>query len=259
MKLKLIFATTFFITLIGGVNAQADYGKTKTCIHTYSFKFDEFLVKNSEDTKNHLEIFKERFKDELNEAKGIILVYGGKKSSIYEIQNLVAEIEKFFGINSDNRYRGKFRVFDSDYRKEAMIQLFIKPLECSKFPEKTSDFRYDEVEFAETTSENTLIKSNSELTKLVSEKTTIECTPAGMAVGICNQKAKATVEVFIIIDTDGRIIYSKAISGHPLLRVRAETKIKDWKFKPFTLDGKTFKLKGVISVEIELGKQVVDY
>ncbi len=260
MKLKLIFITTLFFIFTISINAQTDSSKTKTCIHPYSFKFDEFLVKDSEDTAKRLEEFKKRFEEETKEAIGIIHVYGGKKSSVYEIKNLVAEVENFFGINSDNRYKEKFRVYDADYRTKATIEMFIKLQECSKYPETTSDFTFDEVEFTEITSKNTLEKSNADLSKLISKKTKIECTPAGKAVGICSQNKNVVVEVFIIIDTNGKVIYSKGVSGHPLLKSNTSTKIKDWTFHPVVIKNKPFNVKGILSVEIEpFNEQIVNY
>ncbi len=59
-------------------------------------------------------------------------------------------------------------------------------------------------------------------------------------------KASGSVEVQVVIDLDGNVIYAKAIKGHPLLRSVSEKAAVESKFRPTLLEGKPVMVSGVI-------------
>lgn len=65
--------------------------------------------------------------------------------------------------------------------------------------------------------------------------------PAAKAV-----RASGTVNVEIMIDTDGNVIEASAVSGHPLLRQSAETAARSARFAPKMLADKPAKVKGIL-------------
>jgi TonB family protein len=57
-----------------------------------------------------------------------------------------------------------------------------------------------------------------------------------------------TVHVAIVVDTTGKVISAKAIDGAPVLRGSAELAVKQWRFKPSTMNGVPVTGKGTVSV-----------
>lgn len=58
--------------------------------------------------------------------------------------------------------------------------------------------------------------------------------------------AQGTVEVQLIIDTDGKVIAAAAISGHPLLYVPSVQAARNSTFTPTLWEGKPVKVVGVV-------------
>ena len=58
--------------------------------------------------------------------------------------------------------------------------------------------------------------------------------------------ASGTVEVRVVIDETGKVIYAKAISGHPDLRAVSEDAASQSEFSPTKLAGQPVKVTGVI-------------
>lgn len=59
-------------------------------------------------------------------------------------------------------------------------------------------------------------------------------------------KAKGSVNVVIVIDTSGKVISARAISGHPLLRKAAEDAAYKAEFKPMIVDGEQVEVAGAV-------------
>jgi TonB family protein len=57
-----------------------------------------------------------------------------------------------------------------------------------------------------------------------------------------------TVSLSVTVDTSGRVIEAKAISGPELLKVPAEQAVKQWKFRPATLNGQVVVGSGKVSI-----------
>ena len=58
--------------------------------------------------------------------------------------------------------------------------------------------------------------------------------------------AEGTVEVRVILDTEGKVIAAHAFSGHPLLQATSVAAARNSRFKPSTIDGKAVKVLGII-------------
>lgn len=65
--------------------------------------------------------------------------------------------------------------------------------------------------------------------------------PAAAAVNI-----RGSVNVAVVIDTDGSVISATAVSGHPLLRSASVEAAKSSKFSPVMLSGQPVQVSGVI-------------
>jgi TonB family protein len=57
-----------------------------------------------------------------------------------------------------------------------------------------------------------------------------------------------TVHVAIVVDTTGKVISAKALDGSPVLRGSAELAVKQWRFKPATMNGKPVTGSGTVSI-----------
>ena len=66
--------------------------------------------------------------------------------------------------------------------------------------------------------------------------------PAAKAV-----RAQGAVSVQVLVDEEGNVIYTSAISGHPLLRSAATKAAKEAKFAPTLLKGTPVKVTGVVT------------
>lgn len=58
--------------------------------------------------------------------------------------------------------------------------------------------------------------------------------------------ASGTVQVQVIIDTDGSVIAAAAVSGHPLLQAVSVQAARESRFTPTLLNGEPVKVTGVI-------------
>lgn len=241
---QFIFITIFFLFVLSAVQNSA--AQEPTCFEPFSQKFDEFTFKTPEDAKNHLTEFENKLQEKSAESKGYIFVYGGKKTRINEVTDMISEVRKILNV-TDTSYNAKFQISDHGFRLLPTIELFISPLNCSKYPESTADFTVEQVEFAESNAQNTYQKTSDELAASIIKKTEIICPPAPRAVHVCGN----SVEVFIIIDETGNAIFSKAVTGHPLLRAAAADVVKNWKFQPTKIKDKFYKSVGRIIVEFK--------
>ncbi|MEP7342858.1 MAG: TonB family protein [Acidobacteriota bacterium] len=65
-------------------------------------------------------------------------------------------------------------------------------------------------------------------------------------------RASGQVKVEVAIDEAGKVISTKVLSGHPLLRAAALTAARQWEFKPTLLSGKPVKVIGVLTFNFVL-------
>jgi hypothetical protein len=222
------------------------------CQQPFSNKFDEFSFTNIADARERLQKFHEAV-NEAAEAKGYIFVYGGKKSRFNEIAEMTTELRKVLQMG-DSYYNSKLVITDYGYRSVPTVELFIRPLNCSENPAGASDFQIQEIEFAEAPAESTLKKSTGEINNSLVKKTESVCPPAARAVRACDN----TVEVYVIIDQKGNVIFAKAVSGHPLLRLAGVTTVKNWKFQPAKIKDKAYNAAGYITVEFHQTDETIN-
>ncbi|MDQ3801330.1 MAG: energy transducer TonB [Acidobacteriota bacterium] len=215
------------------------------CQQPFSDKFDEFTFTNAADAAARLKKFEEAV-NESEKARGIIHVYGGKKSRINEIPEIVAEIRKALKLG-EGHFNSKFIIGAYGYLGVQTVELFIKPLPCSQTPPYDPGIRIEEVEFVEAPADTILKKSPEEISDSLVKKTESGCPPAARAVRACN----SSVKVYVIINRNGEVIFSKAVSGHPLLQQAAVTTAKNWKFHPAKIKDKTYNVTGYITVEFQ--------
>lgn len=57
------------------------------------------------------------------------------------------------------------------------------------------------------------------------------------------------------ISPEGRIEHLRVISGHALLRDAAIAAVKDWRYRPYLLDGKAVEVETTITIRFTLGHQ----
>lgn len=65
-------------------------------------------------------------------------------------------------------------------------------------------------------------------------------------------KAQGTVNVNIIVDTSGNVVFAQAVDGHPLLRAAAEKAARQAKFPPLGVNGKPVTVKGGLTYTFTL-------
>jgi hypothetical protein len=249
MKLRLSFL--LFLIFISAAFARAQ--DVNNCQQPFSNRFDEFDFTNIAAAKERFKKFEEAV-GESSEARGFIYVYGGKKTRVNEAAQMMAEIRKVLKMG-DVVYNPKFTMSDQGFRNLPGVELFIKPLDCSEFPASAASVEFEEVEFAEAPPESLLRKSSGEINKSLVKKTEPVCLPVPRAVRVCEN----TVEVYVIIDRKGDVIFAKVIAGHPLLRAAGENTVKNWKFQPVKIKDKTYNVAGYVTVEFHQPEETLDY
>jgi protein TonB len=65
-------------------------------------------------------------------------------------------------------------------------------------------------------------------------------------------KIQGDVVLHAIIDTTGKVTRLKVLSGHPVLAVSALDAVKQWKYRPYLLEGKVVPVDTTITVSFHL-------
>ena len=63
------------------------------------------------------------------------------------------------------------------------------------------------------------------------------------------EPASGVVRVRVWVDTEGKVVGAKVISGHPLLREAALKAAKQWEWEPVCIDGPPMICVGVLSFD----------
>jgi len=253
MRYVLIIFIVLFLVQTSEVMGQNE--SAPGCAQPFSILFDEFAVKDFGDTSARLSAFLERLKKEnLDQASADIHVYAGRKSKINEAGAIISQIEDFLK-KQEGSDKLKIRTYDGGYRAETTVALYIRPLHCSTYPSINSTYSVDEIELEEGPPDSTVIKTADELISSVEKRTEPACPPAARAVRACGGEVTARV----LIDESGKVIFAKAVSGHPLLRAAAIAAIRSWTFHPIKKKGKSFKALGNLTVTVPAPKEDLDH
>jgi TonB family protein len=65
-------------------------------------------------------------------------------------------------------------------------------------------------------------------------------------------KVQGSVELNVIIAQNGSVSKVEIVSGNPMLTTAAADAVKQWKFRPFTEDGKPIQVSAPMSVDFKL-------
>lgn len=215
------------------------------CEQPFSSKFDEFEFTDLNSAKERLDLFGLQIKN--LKAQGVVIGYGGKITESNQGRSISYKIEEYL--------TGKFNFYkyttistqDGGHREKPTVELYIKPLTCSEYPEPSSLLGFDDVSYKEENSvftEDVIRKTSSQLESLLLEQTEFKYPPAARAV-----RAKGKVLVLIVVDEKGRVIKAGAIDGHPLLRAASESAIRNWKYQTLKEKKKSIKYGGKVVID----------
>jgi TonB family protein len=62
-------------------------------------------------------------------------------------------------------------------------------------------------------------------------------------------RVQGKVLIFAVIGKDGTMQYLKLIGGHPLLTQASLEAVKQWRYRPFTIDGEAIEAQTVITID----------
>lgn len=235
------------LILVVGLSTFAQDTETQKpqCFEPLAQTFDEFVLTTPQDLSARAKQFEDKV-GENPESQGIVFIYAGKRSKLNEVADLSAKISKALK-GSGTSYGSRIWIQDGGYRAESTIVFVLRPLKCTEYPAPSPDITADQVEFTDVPGSGTVRMSGTDLYAAQVYEPTAECPPAARAVRACDG---AESEVFIIVDGDGAVIFSKAMSGHPLIRAAAAATAKKWYFKPYKdKSGKPASRSGVIVVK----------
>jgi len=69
-------------------------------------------------------------------------------------------------------------------------------------------------------------------------------------------RIQGAVTLHAVIDKEGRVVELKLIGGHPALVENAIEAVKQWRYRPFLLDGKPVDVETTITVNFKLANMV---
>ena len=67
-------------------------------------------------------------------------------------------------------------------------------------------------------------------------------------------KVEGLVVVNVVVDRDGNVREAKAVTGPPLLLRGAEDAVRQWRFKPYTVDGTPVEMESQIPLNFRLAR-----
>lgn len=208
---------------------------------------------SKKDLKEEVLQFRELILETGSEASGVVSVYGGRKSRVNEIRDLIEFIDKTLGLG--NGYNERAWIREGGYRETATVVFILKPYKCSDYSLPASELAADNIELEEFPEDETISLSEQDFETMLVESVTAICSPAARAVRVCSDDTK--VEVFIAVDEKGNTQFAKAISGHPLNRPAAESFAKKRKYAALNIEGVSSKTKGVIRISFKEAPEII--
>lgn len=224
-----------------------------SCLQPVSQKFAEFEFTSTSDLKTRADEFSVKL-NETTESQGITFVFGGKNSRLKEITEISELVEKAF-VFGKNGYDSKIYIRDGGYRLVPTVIFILRPLKCSDYSTPSSDISADQVKFIEFSAASTRRLSNNDLYSGIELEPKTTCPPAARAVRACIDDTET--EVYVIVNAAGEVVFSKALSSHPLLRAAAEVGAKKWKFRDYIVDGERKSRSGTVIIRFVEGPAVL--
>jgi hypothetical protein len=248
IKKSIFFSLVFIFSVSAASFGQESKSSTRICDQPYSYKFDEFDFSEFQEVKNRVDLFALQLKEN-EEFVGYIIGYEGLK-----IDNSVSPkgyevLEYLEGTFKFRRYQKIIYVFGG-YRQKPSIEFFIRPQKCSEEPEATPTLKIEDVIFNEEESffpANVVVKDFGDLNKLLLRKVDPTYPPAAKAVG-----AKGKVLLLVLTNSDGKVIKTVAVAGHPLLRSASESAVKRWEFSRVIQKGKPINFGGKVVIDWDI-------
>ncbi len=229
------------------------FAQDEPCLEPNSIVHSEISVDENRSFLAEVDGFKRRV-DETKPEQGIVIVFGGKRSKVDEVPNLIQKVEQQLKIVKTD-YQRRFWVRDGGFRVHASLVFIIRPLKCSDFSVPLPDFDYGQVEFEGFGEESTVTTNSADFWSLATEKPKAQCPPAARAVRACIDGTPA--EVYVLVDRQGKVVFAKTIGGHPLIRAAAESNLKGWTIKPLTIGGVSMNRSGIIRIEFGEGPDIL--
>jgi hypothetical protein len=220
-----------------GVLAQA-YPGSPDCLEPFAHKIDEFPYVDAADLKIRLGELTKLLASGSSTAKALIQVYGGRSSRSDEIQSLIERIQKAANLPANRLW-----IRDAGFRDRVGFEFFLLPLECTSYPSGIPDLRIDDVELTDLPAKQL---GSTDIGSNVIKEPKAKCPPAARAVRACDEGT--VVEVFVVVNREGNVIFARAVNGHPLNRMNATEIAKQIQFRPFEVGGVVTQVSGTIKI-----------
>jgi len=241
-----------FIAFAYLVLNSAIYGQYERCPEDQAFTFAEVNFSAKDEMSATVREFREKLLENPG-SKGVVYVFAGAKSRINEVDGHVRHIDELLGLG--NAYDARARIWDGGFRKTSSAVFIFKPKECSDYSTPLADFTAEKVEFEEFSTETTIELSTNELANLLNVPFDPECPAAARAIRACTDGTEA--EVFILIDLNGKVQFSQAISGHVMVRPSAAAWAKRASFNPAVKNGKNYNVSGIFRFRFKKGPKIL--
>ena len=215
-----------------------DYPGAPGCVEPVPLKVDEFTFANEAELIARVGGFKKELAERDTYHQGVIHLYGGRKARSDGIQKMLKKIENELGVDQK-----KLWIRPMGYRNSASAEFFILPMQCTQYPPALGDLRIDEIEFEDMPSRRI---QTSEISDHILKEPEAKCAPAARAVRACVEGTE--IEVFIVINKKGDVVFSESIGGHPFNRAAAAATVRQYVFKPFLEGGEAVQVSGTIRV-----------
>lgn len=247
MLMKTLSLMALLLVVASIVSAQDE-----PCLEPSSYALNEIALNETSNLGLEIANFRRKV-EEMKPEQAIAVVFGGRRSKVNEVPNLIEKIERELGITKTD-YQRRYWVRDGGFRLQSSVVFLVRPLKCSDYSIPLPDFSYDQVEFEGFDAENTVITSSAEFWSAASHRPKPQCPPAARAVRACTGETPA--EVYILVDRDGKVVFAKTIGGHPLIRAAAEVNVKSWKLKPLMVGERSMNRSGIVRITFEEGPDI---
>lgn len=245
--LRLILLS-FVVVLIGALASVAQsYPGAANCFDPLLQKVDEFVFTSDEEFEQRTAKFLKTIEAAGGPATGWVNVYGGRIATSNEVERLSDKLKRVAAWTI-----GKLTIVDRGYRVEPSYEFFLRTLNCTAIPVGIADLRVDEIEFTDIPS---IRVASSDINSHIRFTPEALCSPAGRAVRACGEGTE--VDVFIVIDEKGTVIFARAIDGHPLNRQNAANAARQYKFTPFLIDGVGSRVSGTMKVVYTKSPEII--